>query len=56
MALSLKDLALKECAGVVSAQEGLKKASASPGLCVKVINCPCQLISLAAVAFLRVFS
>lgn len=30
-----------------SAQEGLKKASPSPGLCVRVINCSSQLISLA---------
>lgn len=30
-----------------SAQEGLKKAFPSPGLCVRVINCSSQLISLA---------
>lgn len=37
----------------VSAQEGLKKALPSPGLCVRVINCSSQLISLAGLAFLR---
>ena len=32
---------------VASVQEGLKKASPSPGLCVRIINCSSQLISLA---------
>lgn len=36
-----------------SAREGLKKASPSPGLCVRLINCSSQLISLAAPAYLR---
>lgn len=35
---------------VASAQEGLKKALPSPGLCVRVINCSSQLISLAGLS------
>lgn len=35
------------------AQEGLKKASASSGLCVRVINRSSQFISLVALALLR---